>query len=332
MCFEPHALTGELVPEGMKPALRRYLPMDLPRAFVLIALTAACGASAAQRISRVMVAEVKAEKGIEEKIARFTGYALAQELRKYERMQVVSSSELDEMLSFEEEKRLMGCTEEVCLTEIVAAMGVDEMITASLMETPGSRVLRISRMDVTTATTVGSVTRQLEKFKAQRHGEEFLSAIGPAVQELYPEALLRPGQSRGVTAELARQLNPPPLKRWVPIVTSSAAALSCALGGLAYMDMKNVEGDYNRLVEQSVTSGPVSGAQLASLEKQAWQRADQATVLFAVAGGLALATGVVSLFVDWQDTPGLPPANNTVRLSPAVGPQGAGMLFSMDLP
>lgn len=276
------------------------------------------------RWTRVVVNRLTTEGGVPDRVAHFTARALVQELRKLERIQVTSAEEIDELLSFEEQKRLAGCSEEVCLTEIANALGAEQIVTGTLVATANSHVLRLARIDVTRARTLGSVNRTLEK----KDGEEFLSVLGAAVEELLPEAPLRPGMQRGVSQELARRLNPPPLPRWSALTVGSAAVAAAGAGGVMGLLMKESERQYNTLAGRE---GDIPGAQLSELERLAKQRADWANRLFAGAGALAVTAGVMALFVDWSGGPEEGPRGSVGPVQVSVLPAQGGVMAGLTL-
>jgi hypothetical protein len=289
------------VPSPVEPTASAPPPADAPLATAPSLVPTAPPKPAVKRFTRIMVGTLKQDPAIPEKVGRFVAQALVQELRKLEHLQVSSAADIDEMLSFEEQKRLVGCTDEVCLSEIVAAMGVDQLVSGSLSATATSHVLTLNRLDVGGAKTLGTVTKQLEK----KDGEEFLAAIGPAVEVLFPEIAVKSGATRGVSPEVARRLNPPPLPRWgfwAVAGTSLAVAGGATFAALSSKDATN---QFNSLTQQALTV-PVNGQQLLQLQQTASSRAGLANGLFLASGGLAVTAGVMAFFTDWSPAPADP--------------------------
>lgn len=269
------------------------------------------------RYLRVMVGTLKQDPDIPEKVGRFVSQALVQELRKLEHLQVSSAADIDEMLSFEEQKRLVGCTDEVCLSEIVSAMGVDQLVTGSLSSTANSHILTLNRLDVAGAKTLGTVTRQLER----KDGEEFLAAVGGAVETLFPDIALKPGVKRGVSPEVARRLNPPPLPRWSFWAVAATSVAVAGGGAVAALSSNDAANQFQTLAAQSLTA-PVSGAQLVQLSDTATSRAHLANTLFIASGGIAVAAGVMAFFTDWS--PATAPEKASARPSSVAITPGDG--------
>jgi hypothetical protein len=325
------ALPDNLEPAPLTPAPKTAAPKaDAPAAQHLAPSPAAMAAPSkpAVKFTRVMVGTLKRDNDVPEKVARFVGQALVQELRKLEHLQVSSAADIDEMLSFEEQKRLVGCTDEVCLSEIVAAMGVDQLVTGSLSSTAKAHILTLNRLDVAGAKTLATVTKELEK----RDGEEFLSAIGPAVETLFAETPLKPGLTRGVAPEVAKRLNPPPLPRWSFFTVLATGAAVAGGGVVAALSSKDAENQYNTLATQALSTS-VSGAQLVQLSDTATSRAHLANTLFLAGGGVALAAGVMAFFTDWSPAPAEPtPSLRPTSVSIAPGTSSGAVAATWTLP
>jgi hypothetical protein len=135
--------------------------------------------------------------------------SLLTELRKLERVNVVGMDEIRAMLGHEAEKQAAGCDQESCLSEIADALGVDDLVIGTVSRIGDEHVVGFKRLNQLEAKTTGSYNQRFEA----GNGEELLVAVGPGVEELFPDRPLRAGEERGVPAEVAARLNPPPLPR-----------------------------------------------------------------------------------------------------------------------
>jgi hypothetical protein len=237
--------------------------------------------------------------------------ALLAEVRKLEGVSAIGMNEIRAMLSFEYQRQMFGCAaDESCLAEIGGALGTDEMVQASVIVEAGTTTFSLRRISMRAARVVGTHTKRLTR----AGGEELLGDVGPAVQEVFPEAKLRPGFTRGVDKAMALRLNPPPLPRW-PFYATASAALAAAAGGavMAYLS-SDAQKQWRSLADRSLTER-VSGVQLNDLERTAESRARTATVLLVGAGVLGAAAGVEALFTDWHG----------YRAAVDVGPDGAAV-------
>jgi len=266
---------------------------------------------------RVAVYEFR-HKDVPERVAEVATNSLVAELRKIERIVAIGIDEIRDMLTHEENKRMLGCKEESCLAEVAGALGVDELVTGTLSQIGGSSVIMIRRLRLRTAETAGSVNRRL----TTGDGEEFLAAIGPAIEQLYPEYAPRPGAERGVPKEVALALNPPPLPTWAFWLTAGAAAGVGLLGGGATLISKSKYDQYNHDIRTSQPPGSLVDASLLRRERDEAEAWDQAKLgLLISAGVLALAAGLEALFTDWH---GYGDAEIGLSLVPGAGAPASG--------
>ncbi|MFO0581649.1 MAG: hypothetical protein U0229_05215 [Anaeromyxobacter sp.] len=237
--------------------------------------------------------------------------SLLAEVRKLDGVSAIGMSEIREMLSFEYQRQMLGCqADEACLAEIGGALGTDEMVHAAIIVEGKTANLTLKRINMRTARVTGTHTKRLTR----ANGEELLSAVGPAVQELFQDRTLRPGMTRGVDKAVALRLNPPPLPKW-PFYATATAALAAVGGGavMGYLS-KDAQNQYNSLAQRALTES-VPGAQLKDLETTAKSRAKNANLLFVVGGVLGVGAGVEALFTDWHG----------YRAQVDVGPRSGGV-------
>jgi hypothetical protein len=259
---------------------------------------------------RVAVYEAQASAGISERTARVVSEALLAEVRKLDRVAAVGMKEIHEMLSFEEQRQLLGCGEDSCFAEIAGALGVDELVLGTLGALGDAHLISVKRIDLREATTRAAASRNL----VAGDGEEFLSVIGSTVEEVFPEYPLRPGRVRGVSPEVAARLNPPPLPRWSFFVTAGAAVAAAGVGGLFGALYVDAQDQYDGTVRRALREdGGVSASTLRAEARRVESNARAANIALGVAGALALAAGVQALFTDWRgvgadDAPASPPA------------------------
>ncbi|HSI06534.1 MAG: hypothetical protein ACAI38_08200 [Myxococcota bacterium] len=234
--------------------------------------------------------------GVEPNVGAVVTDSVLAEMRKLQRVSAIGMDEIRDMLSHEANKQFMGCEEnEACLAEIAGALGVDELVSGSLAKVEGSHVLVIRRIDQNRAKVVGTVDKRL---KAES-GQEFLAAVGPAVEELFPEYPVREGLSRGVPRDVALRLDPPPLPKWVFWGTAGAAAATAVAGGLFAYLAHDSEKQWNDTVNAGGSTG-VPGDTLVDIGNTAESRAKTANVFFISSGVLAVSAGVIALFTDWH--------------------------------
>ena len=235
-------------------------------------------------------------QGIEESMGRVVTDAILAEVRKLEGISAIGMEEITQMISLEAQKQMMGCeSSESCLAQIAGALGVDELITGALTQLGENRVLTIRRIDQRRAKSAGTVQ---ERLKAGS-GEEFLLAVGPSVEKLYPSRVYRPGTTRGVPEQLVLRLNPPPVPKWVTESVGWSAAGAAVMGGVGYLLAWNEHRTYSEQIEGSRSSYLVGDyATRLSDNGQMLERASMTMVLTSAALGAVF--GALYALTDWD--------------------------------
>src|SRR5436305_14530588 len=139
------------------------------------------GAGAAQKAPSLAVLQLSA-RNVAPELAELVTEALTQETHKLDGRRVVGMGEIRELIGFERQRQLAGCTESECLTEIAGALGVDEVVSGSIGKLGDSWLLNVRRQNFRTSATIGNASARI----VGGRGEEFLDAIGPLVEQLFP--------------------------------------------------------------------------------------------------------------------------------------------------
>lgn len=258
-------------------------------------------APAERRIIRVAVNDFSVAD-VDERIAQVVAESLVFELRKLERTNVISFEEVRQMLNLEAEKQSMGCTsDESCLAQIADALGVDYLVTGTLAHVGDTHVFGLRLLDQSAA----AAERTVNKVLPADNGVEFLGEIGPAVETLFPDVPLRPGQTRGISAEQARRLTPPPLSPWLLASTAGAGSALLLGSGVAALFQLSYQADYRAIATRS-KENVESGAALVSAGNNA---VTAEYVGWGLLGAGVVVTGLaVAMFplTDFDDLGGQP--------------------------
>ena len=231
-------------------------------------------------------------------IGKASSSAVLAEIRKLEGISAIGMDEIREMLDFEAQRQALGCdADDQCLAEIAGALGVDEIITGRLSEEADGRTLLLRRIDQRRAEIVGTFNQRLKV----GNGEEFLLAIGPGIEKLFPERKNRPGTTRGVAKRALLRLNPPPIAPSLTLSTIGGAVAALAAGGVfAYMGQEKVD-FYNS--GAGLNPGVLSTAESRIFDdaRTTGERYLLMRDVGLIAGGtMALGSAIMSLFTDWQ--------------------------------
>ena len=165
-------------------------------------------------------------------------------------------------------------------------------MTGTLARVGDTHVFGVRLIDQSAASTRLTVNKVLPA----GNGLEFLGEIGPAVETMFPDVPMRPGQTRGISPELARRLTPPPLSPWIfgaAAVTSGALLLG---SGVAALFQFNFQSEYRATAlrsKSSVESGAAlvrAGESAQRAEIGAWSLLGGAVVVGALAGAMVPLT------------------------------------------
>jgi len=245
--------------------------------------------------ARIAVYDLKLD-AIEPSIGTVVTDSVLAEVRKLEGISAIGMKEIREMLSHEAEKQMFGCeSEDSCLAEIGGALGVDFLVTGSLSKAAESHVMSLRLIDQEHARVTGAVQRRLKAGS----GQEFLLAVGPSIEELFPGRPVREGAKRGVPDEVALRLDPPPLPTWSFWTAAGTTVGAAAVGGLFGILARSAQGDYNDLAAQSQQT-TIEGRVLKDKSKSVSRNNNTANGLFITAGVLAVTSAIVYLFTDWE--------------------------------
>jgi TolB-like protein len=201
-------------------------------------IVAAAGAAAAfgagearAERTKVAVLEFKAERGVDESLARLLDEIMLAELAPIESIETLGKSDIQSMLGFEKEKQLLGCTDEVsCVAEIGGALGVAKMITGQLGKVGSLFVINLKLIDIQKAKVVSRVS---ETVNGQE--DKLIEGVRKAVRQL----LGLKGTQDAIAAEPAPVPAPPPsapaptAAAVAPVVATSAAAAPAPATGSA---------------------------------------------------------------------------------------------------
>jgi hypothetical protein len=255
---------------------------------------AAAASAKPHKLMRLAVYDL-AVAGVDPRVGALVTDSIVVELRKLEGVSVVGMAEVRAMLQYEAEKQVLGCNAgPACATAVGEALGVDQILVGELSLVGGESVFTLRLIDETNATAVDSYTQRL----TPANGEEFLAAVGPAVQKLFPSLKLRVGQARGVAPELALSVNPPPVPVWATVATGVFAGVLLSAGVVAGASALS-EGNTFTSLQAQAKKTPVDATLLTSAGDRAQGWAATANALYVGAVVVGAAAGVMVPFTDW---------------------------------
>ena len=121
---------------GMRPLLLSCL--------VLASLLSSASAMA----RKVGVLPLAAGAGVDAKVAATLTEALAGDLARVPGTEVVTQAQMKALLDLEAQKQLAGCTDDSCMAQIGAALGVDDLVGGTVSHLGESWLIGLRRVDV----------------------------------------------------------------------------------------------------------------------------------------------------------------------------------------
>jgi len=122
-----------------------------------------CGTAHAARNERLKVAalEIKPERGVDAGVARLLDEVILAQLS--DDYDVLGKSDISSMLGFEQQKQMLGCSEEAsCLAEVGGALGVDYIVSGNLGQVGSLYLINLKLLDATKAKVIKRVSETVE--------------------------------------------------------------------------------------------------------------------------------------------------------------------------
>jgi TolB-like protein len=138
----------------------------------------------------VAVFPLEAKTGVSKDTADLLTEKLVEEVRRTEGFsQVVSSKEVEALLSFERQKQALDCSDAGCIRELAGALGVDFLLVGTLGRLGSSGLVNLRLMNTKSALVASSLSHTI----CNPSDEAVLRAMRPSVRRLVAEAGLMVG-------------------------------------------------------------------------------------------------------------------------------------------
>lgn len=296
--------SADVAPAAPEPEAAAHSPDDTAKLSDIMdssekaAETAAAGfqGNNVRKALRIAVYDFEIQ-AIDPKVGAVVTDSVLSEVRKLQGISAIGMDEIRDMLSHEVNKQMLGCEDSTeCMAEIAGALGVDQLVTGRLTKVDEQHVVVVRRIDQNRAKVLDTFEQRLKAGS----GEEFLAAVGPAIEKLFSDYELRDGTERGVPKEMALRLDPPPIPTWGFYSAAGAALASAALAsGLGVLTL-NARNDYESKVASGTEQNPVPGAEVVELEDKFNSRKTLTNAFWISTGVFAVAAGVMAFFTDWE--------------------------------
>ncbi|HOX44778.1 MAG TPA: hypothetical protein PK668_14360 [Myxococcota bacterium] len=144
------------------------MPRPLPCALLGLLLLAL--PARAQPLS-IAVTDFASKGGITQEQMEALSDLVAAEIRKLGDFRVIGKEDIRSVLGLEEQKLLVGCSDDGCMAEIGGALGVDRMAAGNVSVFDGTYLLNLKLIDVKRVLVLRAVSRRIRGDSADLLGE-----------------------------------------------------------------------------------------------------------------------------------------------------------------
>lgn len=270
---------------------------------VLLALALPGLSAAAAAKVRVAVMDIQPVQGVQAGTAAVLTNVAADDIARGG-FDVVSKTDIVNLIGFEKQKTMLGCSDASCLAEIGGALGVDYMFTGQVGQIGSQYHLSLQWVDVRKARIAARGSRY-----AERNEDALLRATREATAATL--AAIRPGAAPGGQVPTDQAVTAPRSHRaaWIAFGTAGALLAGGAVTGYV------AKAKYDALADKE--GDPGFAADYADEESGIRTLTVTADVLY---GGAVVAAGIGTWLWFRADAP--------VTVSPIVTPSSAGVALA----
>jgi hypothetical protein len=168
----------------------------------------------------LLVMDLQVEGGIRDNVARLLNELILSEYQRAGRFQVAGGADLRTVITSEQEKQLVTCSDDACLAEFAGALDAD-LLAATSLGTIGDKLLVNAKLiDVRRGAVLARVTR-----KADADEDRLIDTVEAAIREVI--AATAPGTAAGAPAP------PPAVTAAAPVDRPLLAWIGLGVAGAA---------------------------------------------------------------------------------------------------
>ena len=146
--------------------MNRFTAVFMARAGLALLLVAVYPALAsAQDLKKVAVLDFAA-RGVSAEVAANVADVVAVELSNVEGFSVISKKDISAMVGFEQDRQMLGCDDDQCISEIGSALGVHYIVTGSVGLLGEKITLALSMVDIQKGTPFGRAQEEVGELGA----------------------------------------------------------------------------------------------------------------------------------------------------------------------
>jgi TolB-like protein len=149
---------------------------------ILLAAVFSSAPSAARESVKIAVVDLT-PIGTDPALSKNLTAVVVSELSRVQLLEVVSHEEILKMLSFEQNRMMLGCTDAVCLAEIGGALGVEYLVTGNVGKVGERLLVNLQLIDIRQIKVVNRIKREADS------EQELLTAIASGARQLIAKVL-----------------------------------------------------------------------------------------------------------------------------------------------
>lgn len=158
------------------------------RRLVLLLLLAAAPALAADQKPKLAILDLTAN-GASKELASAAGGVAASELDRLGVFKVMTADTIRDMLAFEKQRQMLGCTDAGCLAELGGALGADYLVAGKVSRLPAGKDAPESFTLELTLSSVKKGQREGSVIETGRSEADLLGKVGRGAQRLVQKVL-----------------------------------------------------------------------------------------------------------------------------------------------
>ena len=291
--------------------------------FAALALVSAASVAQAEEPAtktRVAVLPFEASTGIDAGAAELVTEEVLNRLRQHDNLEIISLDEIDKLISLEQKKQLLGCSDDSCLIEAAGALGVEQLLMCKMGRIGSQYAFSLKLLNVHEA----KMEKQAYRRISSNTGEEAFNVLAKMVDELFgataAETVSTTSATAGKPDAQAEAKKSGGVTPWV-WVTGGLAVASLGAGTLFGLLAQGHKSKGEDLVADSHDVN-VPYSDVEEHQDAADRNAVFAYIGFGVGGALAVTTLVLAL------TTGGSGGDAPPVLAPYATPDGGGVAWS----
>ncbi len=204
---------------------------------------------------------LKAQRGVEPDLAEMISDATLSLLRASGRFQsVIGSSDIQAMITAEQQKQAVGCEDDSCLAQLGGALGVPYLLTGSLGVLGGRFMLNVKLLDVDQAKVAGRLTQMFGGERALADG--LPGALDSLLKDAFGAKASAPVTATEVAPAVAPQTVRPSGEAVKRGLGATFAGIGLSLGIYSYFQFSSAQQSYDEAPSDPTQQALIDAARL----------------------------------------------------------------------